>query len=48
MAANHIALYVTGGIAAYKAASLVRLFVKAGHTVRVVMTQHATEFITPP
>ena len=47
MAANHIALYVTGGIAAYKAASLVRLFVKAGHTVRVVMTQHATEFITP-
>lgn len=47
MSALHIALYVTGGIAAYKAAPLVRAFIKAGHSVRVVMTAHATEFITP-
>jgi len=40
-------LGVTGGIAAYKAAELTRLFVKAGWQVQVVMTQHATEFIAP-
>lgn len=40
-------LGVTGGIAAYKAAELARLFVKADWQVQVVMTQHATEFITP-
>lgn len=40
-------LGVTGGIAAYKAAELARLFVKAGWQVQVVMTQHATEFVTP-
>jgi phosphopantothenoylcysteine decarboxylase/phosphopantothenate--cysteine ligase len=38
---------VTGGIAAYKAAELCRLLVKAGATVRVVMTGAATRFITP-
>ncbi|TBW26817.1 bifunctional phosphopantothenoylcysteine decarboxylase/phosphopantothenate--cysteine ligase CoaBC [Gramella sp. KN1008] len=38
---------VTGGIAAYKTASLVRLFIRAGAQVRVVMTPAAKEFITP-
>jgi phosphopantothenoylcysteine decarboxylase/phosphopantothenate--cysteine ligase len=42
-----VVLGVTGGIAAYKAAELCRLLVKAGATVRVVMTDAATEFITP-
>lgn len=38
---------VTGGIAAYKAAELVRLLVKEGAIVRVIMTKNAQEFITP-
>ena len=38
---------VTGSIAAYKACELVRLLVKAGHDVHVVMTDHAKEFVTP-
>lgn len=38
---------VTGGIAAYKAAELVRLFKQEGSQVRVVMTASAQEFITP-
>lgn len=42
-----IVLGVTGSIAAYKAAELVRLFVKAGDEVKVVMTPAATEFVTP-
>ena len=44
---KHILVGVTGGIAAYKAAELVRCFIKAGASVKVVMTKHATEFITP-
>src|SRR5499427_431017 len=44
---RRILLGVTGGIAAYKAAELCRLFVKAGATVRVVMTEAATRFIAP-
>ena len=44
---RHIVVGITGGIAAYKAASLVRLFVKAGAEVQVVMTPNAREFITP-
>ncbi len=44
---KNILLGVTGGIAAYKTAFLVRLFVKAGAVVRVVMTQNASAFITP-
>jgi phosphopantothenoylcysteine decarboxylase/phosphopantothenate--cysteine ligase len=42
-----IILGVCGGIAAYKAAELVRLFVKAGAEVFVVMTASACEFISP-
>ncbi len=36
---------VTGGIAAYKSASLIRLFTEAGHNVQVVATENATRFI---
>lgn len=42
-----IVLGVTGGIAAYKAAELTRVFVKKGAQVKVVMTRNAREFITP-
>jgi phosphopantothenoylcysteine decarboxylase/phosphopantothenate--cysteine ligase len=45
LANRHILLGVTGGIAAYKAAELARLFVKAGAEVQVVMTASAMEFI---
>src|SRR5712671_5503340 len=44
---KRILLGVTGGIAAYKAAELVRLLKKAGADVRVVMTESACRFITP-
>ncbi|MBK1440668.1 bifunctional phosphopantothenoylcysteine decarboxylase/phosphopantothenate--cysteine ligase CoaBC [Parapedobacter sp. ISTM3] len=44
---KHILLGVCGSIAAYKAAFLVRLFVKSGAHVQVVMTPDATQFITP-
>lgn len=47
MKGKHIILGITGGIAAYKSVSLLRLFVKAGAEVQVVMTPHAKEFITP-
>lgn len=40
-----IVLGVTGGIAAYKACELVRLFKKSGHEVRVVMTENAERFV---
>jgi phosphopantothenoylcysteine decarboxylase / phosphopantothenate---cysteine ligase len=43
----HIVLGVTGGIAAYKAAELARLFVKAGAHVHVAMTPRAREFVGP-
>ena len=42
-----IVLGVTGGIAAYKAAELCRLLVKAGAHVQVAMTEAATHFVTP-
>jgi len=42
-----IVLGITGGIAAYKAAALVRLLVKAKFDVQVVMTEAACQFITP-
>ncbi|MBL8414957.1 MAG: bifunctional phosphopantothenoylcysteine decarboxylase/phosphopantothenate--cysteine ligase CoaBC [Propionivibrio sp.] len=44
---KHIVLGVSGGIAAYKAAELVRLLIKQGATVQVAMTEAATHFITP-
>lgn len=42
-----VLLGITGGIAAYKAAELVRLLIKAGAEVRVVMTPSAQEFVQP-
>lgn len=42
-----VLLGVTGGIAAYKSASLASLLVKAGAAVRVIMTEHARNFINP-
>src|SRR5215472_738649 len=42
-----ITLGVTGGVAAYKAAELVRRLQQEGHSVQVVMTRSAREFVTP-
>lgn len=47
MASHKIILGVTGGIAAYKAAELTRLLVKDDFDVQVVMTESASQFITP-
>jgi phosphopantothenoylcysteine decarboxylase/phosphopantothenate--cysteine ligase len=47
LAGKHLVLGLTGGIACYKAAELCRLLIKAGATVQVVMTEAATQFITP-
>lgn len=47
MKGKHIVIGITGGIAAYKSATLVRLLVKAGAEVQVIMTPNAREFITP-
>jgi phosphopantothenoylcysteine decarboxylase/phosphopantothenate--cysteine ligase len=44
---KHIVLGVTGGIAAYKSALLVRELMRAGAEVQVVMTPAATHFVTP-
>ncbi len=47
MQGKHIIVGVTGGIAAYKTAILVRELVKRGAEVKVIMTEKAKEFITP-
>lgn len=44
---KHIVLGISGGIAAYKSAALLRLFIKAGAEVQVVITPNGKEFITP-
>jgi len=44
---KNILIGVTGGIAAYKTASVIRLLVKDGAEVKVIMTEHAKDFITP-
>ncbi|HHJ34127.1 MAG TPA: bifunctional phosphopantothenoylcysteine decarboxylase/phosphopantothenate--cysteine ligase CoaBC [Gammaproteobacteria bacterium] len=44
---KNIIVAITGGIAAYKSADLIRRLIEAGANVRVVMTQAATEFVTP-
>jgi phosphopantothenoylcysteine decarboxylase/phosphopantothenate--cysteine ligase len=44
---KHIVLGLTGGIACYKAAELCRAMIKEGATVQVVMTEAASQFITP-
>ncbi len=47
LSGKKILLGISAGIAAYKTASLVRLFIKAGAHVKVVMTPSSKEFITP-
>jgi len=47
LSGKKIILGVTGSIAAYKSAVLLRLLVKAGAEVKVIMTSSATDFITP-
>lgn len=47
LANKHILLCVTGGIAAYKAAEIIRLFKTSGSEIKVLMTKAAQEFITP-
>ncbi len=47
LSGKKIVLGVSGGIAAYKTASLVRLFIKAGAQVQVVMTPASKDFVTP-
>lgn len=44
---KRITLFITGGIASYKAAELIRQFIKAGAVVRIVMTDNAQKFISP-
>jgi len=44
---KNILVGITGGIAAYKTATIIRLLVKEGAGVKVIMTKHAKEFITP-
>ena len=47
LAGKKIVLGLTGGIACYKSAELTRALIKAGATVQIVMTEAATQFITP-
>lgn len=47
LAGKHIVLGLSGGIACYKAAELCRMLIRAGASVQVVMTEAATQFITP-
>ena len=47
MKGKHIVLGITGSIAAYKACTLIRLLIKAGAEVQVVITPAGKEFITP-
>jgi len=47
LSGKKILLGISGGIAAYKTATLVRLFIKAGAHVQVIMTPASKDFITP-
>ena len=47
LAGKKVLLGVTAGIAAYKSAMLVRLLIKQGAEVRVVITPAAKDFVTP-
>ncbi|PZR20029.1 MAG: bifunctional phosphopantothenoylcysteine decarboxylase/phosphopantothenate--cysteine ligase CoaBC [Flavobacterium psychrophilum] len=47
LSGKKILLGISGGIAAYKTASLVRLFIKAGAQVQVIMTPASKDFVTP-
>ena len=47
LSGKKVLLGISGGIAAYKTASLVRLFIKAGAHVQVIMTPASKDFVTP-
>ena len=47
LSGKKILVGVTGGIAAYKTASVISLLIRKGASIRVIMTAHAKEFITP-
>lgn len=47
LSGKRVVLGISGGIAAYKTASLVRLFIKAGAQVQVIMTPASKDFVTP-
>jgi len=47
LSGKKVVLGISGGIAAYKTASLVRLFIKAGAQVQVIMTPASKDFVTP-
>ncbi len=47
LAGKHILLGITGGIAAYKTTFLVRLLIKAGADVKVILTESASSFVSP-
>ncbi len=47
LSGKKVLLGITGGIAAYKTPLLVRLFIKAGAEVKVILTQEAKDFVTP-
>ena len=47
LSGKNVLLGISGGIAAYKTASLVRLFIKAGAHVQVIMTPASKDFVTP-
>ncbi|NNK75792.1 MAG: phosphopantothenoylcysteine decarboxylase, partial [Maribacter sp.] len=47
LSGKNILLGITGGIAAYKTTFLVRLFIKAGANVKVVLTESASSFVSP-
>ncbi|NHF59304.1 bifunctional phosphopantothenoylcysteine decarboxylase/phosphopantothenate--cysteine ligase CoaBC [Flavobacteriaceae bacterium TP-CH-4] len=47
LAGKHILLGITGGIAAYKTTFLVRLLIKAGAEVKIVLTESAASFVSP-
>ncbi|AWX46374.1 Phosphopantothenoylcysteine decarboxylase [Flagellimonas maritima] len=47
LSGKHVLLGITGGIAAYKTTFLVRLLIKAGAEVKIVMTQSASTFVSP-
>lgn len=47
MNGKNILLGVSGGVGAFKACELLRIFIKSGSNVRVIMTESATKFVTP-
>ncbi|HTL53857.1 MAG TPA: flavoprotein [Planctomycetota bacterium] len=47
LAGKTVTFGIAGGVAAYKAADAIRLFVKAGATVRTILTRNAERFVTP-